>query len=181
MDTQHELAISFSRHSLDNFQALIRATDTKTAALVTILVFMGASVAPIAKDAVTHASKGMPVRSYLFCVSGFCFILALGFVLFFVRQVLRPRGARHYKPGSAARILWQDHVTAFADNEVYFNAVASAEDVTLLRNLTDQVFELAHISSEKMNAFQKATSAGTLCFAFWLVNIATALLLLRSQ
>ncbi len=64
-------------------------------------------------------------------------------------------------------------------NDEYFSAVRAASPELILRNITDQIFELAHISSEKMKALASVRSLAWVGFASWVVVIAAALLLER--
>jgi hypothetical protein len=94
-------------------------------------------------------------------------------------RVIKPRGARFYKhPNKAVDLLWQEHVILHEGNSSYFSAVSKATASVILRNLTDQVFELASISKEKMDSIN--TGFGVLYWlAFsWLLNITTGLVLL---
>ena len=76
-------------------------------------------------------------------------------------------------------LMWQDHVLLHKNNEEYFSAVRAASPELILRNLTDQVFELAHISSEKMKALAGVRFLIWIGFASWVVVIASGLLLER--
>jgi hypothetical protein len=75
--------------------------------------------------------------------------------------------------------MWQDHVLLHENNEVYFSAVRVADRELILRNLTDQVYELAHISKEKMQALAKIRAVAWLGFGSWVVLIGSGLILGR--
>ena len=75
--------------------------------------------------------------------------------------------------------MWQDHVLLHQNNEEYFSAVCAATPELILRNLTDQVFELAHISSEKMESLTNIRWVIGLGFASCVSLIASGLLLGR--
>jgi hypothetical protein len=44
--------ITFARHNFDTHQALLRFTDTKAGAFLTVVIFLAGSDIPIVKDAV---------------------------------------------------------------------------------------------------------------------------------
>ena len=57
----------------------------------------------------------------------------------------------------------------------YFNAISAATPELLLRNLTDQMFELAKICQDKMGHLNKARFPVLLLFCSWLVNLGVGL------
>lgn len=177
-----EQAIQFARHNFDNHQSLIRSSDTKAGVTVTIMVFLAASGLQIGKDAVVK----LHFRPCLIALASILFLLAaaglLGAVLWsfvVVFKVLRPRGARYTAPKKGHDLIWQEHVLLHENNEAYFSAVSSATAELILRNLTDQIYELAHISKEKMHALAKNRTVAWLGFGSWVVLIASGLILER--
>jgi hypothetical protein len=177
--------IQFARHNFDNYQALIRSSDTKAGVLVTIMVFLAASALQVSKDAIGKI-RWTPGAS---AVIGTVFLLAaLGLLtaniwsFLTVQRVLKPRGARHYRaPQKSRDLMWQDHVLLHQTNTEYLAAVQGASEELILQNLADQVFELAHISKEKMDALRSSRWAVYLACWSWAANIAAALFLLRSK
>src|SRR6185312_1534693 len=70
--------LQFARHNFDNLQALIRVSDTKAAAMITLMVFLGASGLQISKDAVGAVQfnslyKSVFAASTLFILSHYLF------------------------------------------------------------------------------------------------------------
>lgn len=181
-DNDLEAAIQFARHNFDNYQALIRSSDTKAGVMATIIVFLAASSLQISKEAVSK----LHLHPCLIAASSIVLVLASvgllvsvlwGFLT--VYRVLRPRGARYTTPTKGHDLMWQDHVILHESNEVYFSAIREASPDLLLRNLTDQVFELAHISQEKMAALTRNRWAVWLGFWSWVFSIASGLMLVR--
>jgi hypothetical protein len=181
-DDTLDLQIQFARHNFDNHQALIRSSDTKAGVTVTIMVFLAASALQIGKDAVVK----LHVHPCLVALASVVFLLAVvgllaaviwSFVVVF--EVLRPRGARYTAPQKGRDLMWQEHVLLHEDNEVYFSAVRSAAAELILRNLTDQVYELAHISKEKMRSLAKNRWVSWLGFCSWVILIGSGLILGR--
>jgi hypothetical protein len=173
--------IAFARHVFDNYQALIRSVDTKAGALFALAVFLGASIFPIFKDATSHVSLKTPtlqITSMGFLLSGSSFILLFLWLIGSLARVIRPRGARFYKAiCDTENLLWQEHVATHADNASYFQAVSDATHDVILRNLTDQVFELAHISREKMSAINTGFRLLYLLAFSWILTITSGLIL----
>jgi hypothetical protein len=177
-----ELAIQFARHNFDNHQALIRSSDTKAGVTVTIMAFLAASALQIGKDSVVK----LHLQPWIVALSSVIFLLAAAGVLaavlwsfVVVFEVLRPRGARYTAPSKGCNLMWQEHVVLYENNEAYFSAVRSAAPELILRNLTDQVYELAHISKEKMQTLAKNRAVAWLGFGSWVVLIASGLVLGR--
>ena len=178
-----EKQIQFARHDFDNLQNLIRFTDTKSAALITIAIFLGASGIQVAKDAVAainFCSLHNLLLGVLFLGGCFGFLLSFGWMVACVENVLRPRGARHYPKTAVGRdLMWQDHVIQHGTSAAYFDAVHAATPELILRNVTDQVFELSHVSNEKMDAFHRARACFRFAFCFWVIITVCGVLLVR--
>lgn len=183
VDKLLELQIQFARHNFENHQALIRFSDTKAAAMVTLYVFLAASALQVVKDAVyvVHLKPwGVAVTSVLFFGSSAGLLIGFWVCVLAVHSVLRPRGARYYRdPKPGTDLLWQEHVTAHQTNTAYLQAVQNAQPELLLKNLTDQIFELAHISKEKMAGLQSGRQACWFGFWCWILVIVSGVVLMR--
>jgi len=174
--------IQFARHNFDNHQALIRSSDTKAGATLTIMVFLSASALTISKDATSKIHLhpcSVLLASMLFVIACVGLLVSVVWSFVAVHRVLRPRGARHTSPQKGRELMWQGHVLMHQNNEEYFSAVRAASPELILRNLTDQIFELAHISKEKMDALAGTRALIWIGFASWVVVIASGLLLER--
>jgi hypothetical protein len=174
--------IQFARHNFDNHQSLIRASDTKAGATVTIMVFLAASALQISKDAIgkLHVEPcSVFLASGLFVLAAIGLLVSVLWSFIAVHRVLRPRGARFTAAQKGRDLMWQDHVLLHQNNEEYFSAVRASSPELILRNLTDQIFELAHISKEKMDALMNIRALLWLGFASWVALIASGLLLGR--
>ncbi len=181
-DDTLDLQIQFARHNFDNHQALIRASDTKAGVTVTIMVFLAASALQIGKEAVVklHLQPDLvALTSFLFLLAAVGLLAAVLWSFIVVFEVLRPRGARYTVPQKGRDLMWQDHVLLHENNEAYFFAVRSAASELILRNLTDQVYELAHISKEKISALAKGRGVAWLGFCSWVILIGSGLMLGR--
>jgi hypothetical protein len=175
--------IAFARHNFDNLQALIRQSDAKAAAAITLIVFLAATTLGLAKDAFLALQVGsvcQVIFSTIFLLAGVVFLGAFAGCIWSVQQVMQPRGARHYPATQTGRdLMWQDHIILHGNNDEYFEAMKNAEPLVLLRNLTNQVFELAHISKEKMDALKNGKRAAWVAFGSWLVCAVAGLVLVR--
>jgi hypothetical protein len=178
-----EKQIQFARHHFDNLQNLIRFVDTKAAALMSIVIFLGASGIQVAKEAISalHFSGGKSSFSGVLFLSGCSgFLLSFAWMVIHVEKVLRPRGARHYPEIKIGQdLMWQDHVLQHGTNTTYFHAVRAASPEILLRNITDQVFELCHISKEKTDAFHRARVCFWVALCSWVLTIVCGILVVR--
>jgi hypothetical protein len=177
-----ELEIQFARHNFDNHQAVIRSSDTKAGVTITLMVFLAASALQISKDAVgkLHLQPCLAATlSTLFVLAAAGQLVSVLWSFVTVLRVLRPRGARYTAAQRGRELMWQEHVLLHGSNGEYFSAVRGASPELILRNLTDQVYELAHISSEKMAALSRNRWATWLGFWSWVVLIASGFLLGR--
>ena len=175
--------IQFARHNFDNHQALIRSFDAKAGAMATIMLFLAASAVQISKDAVgkLHAQPfRVALYSVFFMLASFGLALSVVWSFIAVQRVLRPRrGVRHTSPEKGHELMWQEHVLLYQNKEEYFSAVRAASPELILHNLTDQIFELADISSDKMRALMNVRGFIWLGFASWGALFASVLLLGR--
>lgn len=175
--------IQFARHSFDNLQTLIRASDAKAAAFVTILIFLTASLLQVAKDAVAALHWHpycLAAYSTVFLVASLMLLLAVLYGFVAVYHVLKARGARYYDATNGpVNLMWQDHILMYRSNATYYSALRNANEETLLRNITDQVFELAHISKEKMDALKSIRTTMLVAVWSWALAIGASLILLK--
>src|SRR5713226_1459243 len=171
-----EEKIHFAWKNFEDQQAIIRAADLKAGYLVTFLLFFGASTIPLGKEvfpALKWLTRLEDAESvvYLFTYAGF----ALGFVwsLYLISHVLTPRVARHHqKPRTGSELLYYEHVIRHEDSGKYFEAVSQAGPEQILRNVTDQVYELSHICKAKMDALRAFSKSFKITLVAWLVSTA---------
>lgn len=182
-DSALDSQIQFARHSFDNHQALIRLSDTKAGVAITVMVFFAASALHISKDAISKLALhpcSVTLLSVVFVVAAIGLLVAVFLTLAMVLRVLHPRGDRYYGGAQKGRdLMWQRHVLLHESNEVYFAAVHDASPELILRNLTDQVYELAHISSKKMEALAKNRWVAYLGFGSWVLIVTSGFFLVR--
>jgi pycsar effector protein len=168
--------IDFAWHNFEDQQAIIRAADLKAGYLVTFLLFFGASTVPLGKDVIpklvwfgliSEMASGLYLLTYLGLVAGFVWSLVL------ISRVLTPRIARHHQsPREGSELLYYEHVTRHKDSAQYFEAVSHASPERILRNITDQVFELALICKVKMDNLRAFAVSFKWTVVAWCVSTA---------
>jgi hypothetical protein len=147
--------IEFAWHNFEDQQAIIRAADLKAGYVVPFLLFFGASTIPLGTEVVpklrwSDAVSAIAGGSYLLTYSW----LTVGFVwsLILISRALTPRIARnHQSPQASAELLYYEHVLWHKDSAAYFEAVSKASPEQMLRNISDQVFELSVICKGKLD------------------------------
>jgi hypothetical protein len=190
---ERDLQIAFARHNFEDQQALIRAADAKAGAFITLLLFLAAIVIPLGNEAVRKLSwvwghGDLSSGAYV----GTCILFALAVVrsLALVIHVVRPRGVGvpgavrqadprfsedYPKLPAADKLLFYKHILQHGDPHSYFSSVSNASPDLLLRNLTDQTFELARICDEKMSFLHAARMPLLVAVYSWALNIALAI------
>jgi hypothetical protein len=175
--------ISFARHNFDNLQSLIRLADAKAGFFASFLLFLAASTFPVGKDAVTKLrwtvcggflSSGIYLLSFL--------ILAVAFIWSFVLlfRIVEPRRAKHYRSAELGHeLLYYEHVASHPNNDEYHAAVSAASSELILRNLTDQIYELGDICRRKMNGLSATRIPISVGFCAWILNGAFGLWIVR--
>lgn len=181
--TSHDDHLTFARHNFDNHQSLIRAADAKAGFLLTFLLFLGASTVPLGGDAVPKMrwiACGGALSSALYLASYGIFGCGFVWTLWKLHSVVSPRRAKHYSnPLPGRELIYFEHVIQHASSAEYFESVSRASSDVLLRNLTDQVFELAHICNRKMAAIRSSSAPFAATFLAWLANIGLGLWIVR--
>jgi hypothetical protein len=166
--------LNFAWRNFEDQQAIIRAADLKAGYLVTFLLFFGASTIPLGESVFPKLHRtadivGVVSGLYLFTYAG----LAVTFVwsLYLISHVLMPRIARHHeKPPAGSELLYYEHVIRHKDSQHYFAAMASATPEQLLRNVTDQVFELAQICKSKIDSLRAFSTSFKWTLLFWCIS-----------
>ena len=170
-----EERLHFAWKNFEDQQAIIRAADLKAGYLVTFLLFFGASTIPLGREVlpklrwegVGGLASGVYAFSYILSVMGFVWSMYL------ISHVMTPRVAKHHKeikPG--ADLLYFGHVARFESSEKYFEAVSRAEPELLLRNVTDQIFELSQIAKVKMDNLRAFSRSFKLTLIAWFISTA---------
>jgi hypothetical protein len=150
-----EEQIEFAWHNFEDQQAIIRAADLKAGYLVPFLLFFGASTIPLGTvvvpkmrwgDTAGVVASGLYILTYAWLTIGFVWSLIL------ISRTMTPRIARHHQsPREGSELLYYEHVVRHKDSGQYYEAVSKAGPEQMLRNITDQVFELSLICKAKLD------------------------------
>ena len=176
-DAERELMterVGYAWRNFEDQQATIRAADLKAGYLVTFLLFFGASTIPLGKEvlpALRWVSAGEIAASGLYAASYVAF--ALGFVraLYLISHVLTPRIARHHaRPADGRELLYYEHVVRYESSAAYFEAMAKVSPEEMLRNVTDQVYELAMICKAKVDSLRAFSQAFKVTLVAWFIS-----------
>lgn len=152
---------TFTLESFKNIQELIRFSDQKAAAVLVVAglemtVYFGAI------DKLTFNKNYTSVFSILTLILGICtaiFLLATIYLTVF--KVLHPRLAKHYS-GNDASLFYFNHLASMTDKTDMFNQFNRVTDAVMLRNLTDQIFEVSKILNAKTNGLYYSIYAALL-------------------
>jgi hypothetical protein len=166
--------INFAWRNFEDQQAIIRAADLKAGYLVTFLLFFGASTIPLGKEvlpALQWATRLEDWVSALYLISYGGFVLTFVWSLYLISHVLTPRVARHsHKQHTGTDLLYYEHVLHHENNDKYFEGVSNANSMRILRNITDQVFELSFICKAKMDALRSFSQSFKWTLAAWVIS-----------
>jgi hypothetical protein len=194
-EAARDLQIDFARHNFEHQQSLIRAADAKAGAFTTLLLFLCAISVPLGTVAISKLHWSGPgwylTIAYLasYALFGFGVVRSLDLMV----HVVKPRGisrnrakrldAAEPSPAQAhflgTKLLFHEHVLLHKDRNTYYHAVCAASADTLLRNLTDEVFELSRICDEKLLDLNESKTplliavygwAATIAVGIWLVH-----------
>jgi hypothetical protein len=147
--------IEFAWHNFEDQQAIIRAADLKAGYLVPFLLFFGASTIPLGTEVVPkmHWSNTGGALAALLYIASYA-LLTIGFVwsLALISRAMTPRIAKHHQtPQKGSELLYYEHVLRHKDSNEYFQALSTAGPEQMLRNITDQVYELSKICKAKLD------------------------------
>ncbi len=175
MADANEERLHFAWKNFEDQQAIIRAADLKAGYLVTFLLFFGASTIPLGRevfpklrlDAVRGPASLIYALSYVLSVIGFVWSMYL------ISHVMTPRAKKHSsEPKPGADLLFFEHITKFESSDKYFEAVSRVEPEQILRNVTDQIFELAQIAKAKLDSLKAFSRSFKLTLVAWFISTA---------
>jgi Family of unknown function (DUF5706) len=171
-----EEQIEFAWHNFEDQQAIIRAADLKAGYLVPFLLFFGASTIPLGTEVVPRMRWGdttgliaaaLYILTYAWLAVGFVWSLVL------ISRALTPRIARHHQtPREGSELLYYEHVLRHKDSGAYFEAMSKAGPEQMLRNITDQVFELSLICKAKLDNLREFAASFKWTVVAWCVSTA---------
>jgi Family of unknown function (DUF5706) len=175
--------IAFARHNFENLQGTIRAADAKVGAFLTIMFLLAVVTFPVGTEVLPKLRWDGAVNLVLsLAFLGSYGLFGFGIIrsLMLTVDVLRPRGVSGpAEPHAADQLLFYKHILAHRDTETYFHSVVTAPPDLLLRNLSDQVFQLARICDQKMSALDAATFPLFCSLYGWVLTMALGIWIAR--
>lgn len=175
--------LAFAWKTFEDQQATIRAADLKAGYLVTFLLFFGASTIPLGKEVwpkLRWVATGELAASGLYAASYLVFVVGFVCALYLISHVLTPRIARHHaKPADGRELLYYEHVIRHTDSVAYHGALAKASGEDLLRNVTDQIYELSLICKRKIEALRAFSMAFEVTLVAWFVSTGVGFWIMR--
>lgn len=142
---------TFTLESFKNIQELIKFTDQKSGG---VLVVAGLELTVFLNvvDKLIFKTNSFGVYSVVVFVLGVITAgLLIAIVYVSVFKVLRPQLANHYS-GNEASLFYFNHLASMTDKTAMFEQFKNVDDNLILRNLTDQIFEVSKIMNRKTNA-----------------------------
>jgi len=177
--------VAFAWKNFEDQQAIIRAADLKAGYLVTFLLFFGASTIPLGKEVLPDlrwARLGEDVASGVYAVSYATFAVGFVWALYLISHVLTPRIARHHaKLKDGRELLYYEHVVRYENSAAYYEAMLHANEEEMLRNVTDQVYELAMICKAKVDSLRAFSQTFKITLAAWFVSTAVGFWIITSM
>ena len=180
-----EHRVEYAWKNFEDQQATIRAADLKAGYLVTFLLFFGASTIPLGRQvlpALRWTQTGEILASAVYAASYLVFALGFVWALYLISHVLTPRIARHHaKPKDGRELLYYEHVVRFESSAAYYEAMARVNPEDMLRNVTDQVYELAMICKAKVDSLRAFSQAFKITLVAWFVSTAVGFWIMRGM
>jgi hypothetical protein len=152
---ENDCQIRFARHAFENLQGLIRFADTKGGGIAVFVFALAATGIPMTTKGAEALRFRQPFPMYLpeilFLVTWICFSFASVLTLWkLLSKLILPRYARYRRHQDMRQLLYWEHIKQFDSNDAYFENVRKMDEELELRNITDQVRELALIADTKM-------------------------------
>lgn len=146
---------TFAIESFKNIQDLIRFVDQKASAVlvVTGLIFTG--YVKFLSELTLATSKSITLIGVLVfitsLVTAICLIMVISIIIF---KVLNPRNAKHYKSKELS-LFYYEHIFQMGKAKIY-EKYKTIDEETILKNITDQQYEVSNILKEKTNDLGKS-------------------------
>lgn len=141
---------TFTLESFKNIQELIRFTDQKSAGVL-VVAGLESTVFLSFIDKLSFNKNYTSAFSVITFTVGIATALLLALTIYFsIFKVLRPRLANHYA-GNDTSLFYFNHLASMANKNGMFYQFNNVTDESILRNLTDQIFEVSRIMNAKTN------------------------------
>lgn len=173
--------LEFAWHTFEHQQRTIRHLASKAGVFVGLPIFLLTDLLSVARETGSRLhwyGKGM-ILSWTYVGSFAVFGISLLFTIWSVQQVIRPRVSS--KAPSETGLIFQRDILTYSGPQAYHEALAQTSEHVLLRDLTEQVFELVQIIKAKTHALRLAWLPTIFCVLSALLNAGTALSILSSR
>ncbi len=144
---------TFTLESFKNIQELIKFTDQKSGGVLVVAgLELTVFLSVIDKLAFNKNYTGvLSISAFVLgVITAALLILTIYFSVF---KVLRPQLAKHYS-GNDASLFYFSHLASMTDKTGMFEQFRNLNDDSILRNLTDQIFEISKIMNRKISALR---------------------------
>lgn len=146
---------TFTLESFKNIQDLIKFTDQKSGGILVVAgLELTAFISCIDKLSFNkNYTSALSVTTFLLgLITATLLIITIYYSVF---KVLRPRMANHYS-GNDASLFYFNHLASMTDKTGMYEKFRDVTDDFILRNLTDQIFEVSKILKTKTNALYRS-------------------------
>lgn len=148
----------FALESFKNIQELIKFTDQKSGG---VLVVAGLELTAFSSciDKLNFNNNYSSIASITTIVLGIITTLLLVYTIYIsVFKILRPRLANHYS-GHNFSLFYFNHLASMTDKTEMFDKFKNIDNDKILRNFTDQIFEVSKILNMKINELHNSMSS----------------------
>lgn len=160
----------FALESFKNIQQLIQFTDQKSGA---ILVVSGLVLTVFLEFSKNLVFRSISFGSIVIFIFGFTTAFLLVYTIYLsIFKILRPRLAKHYHVNELS-LIYFNHLAKISDREEIFQKFKNLNDDIILKNITDQIFEVSRILDAKITELHNCINYLFFAIASLLIFILT--------
>jgi hypothetical protein len=139
---------NFALESFKNIQELIRFVDQKSGAVLLVSGLIMTAFLEFSKNLIFNFESITSTGAFTF-LFGVSTVLLLIYVIYLsIFKILRPRLAKFYSDGDS--LFYFGHLAHMDRNNILEN-FKNLDDATILKNLSEQIFEVSRILDAKSN------------------------------
>lgn len=157
----------FALESFKNIQELIRFIDQKSGAVLLVAGLILTVFLELSKALVLNLNNPSYAGLFTFTFGVSTALLLIYVIYLSIFKILIPRLAKHYV-GSDLSLIYFNHLASMIDKTVVFEQFNKLNGDSILKNLTDQIFEISKILDTKIIELNKSMN-------FLFISIATLL------
>jgi len=140
----------FTLESFKNIQELIKFTDQKSSGVLAVTGLELTVFLNCIDKLDFHKNYSSILSIATITLGGVTGVLLIYTLYISVFKILRPRLANHYS-GHDFSLFYFNHLASMTDKTGMFDQFKNVDDDKMLRNLTDQIFEVSKILNAKIN------------------------------